>query len=74
MPRELLHTDYVFETTHLPPAPQGFIPQPPPAPYPPNGAGGPRGSMPPTPMQQHAYAFHQSPQRAYGFLTLLPCP
>lgn len=43
-------------------APQGYLAQPPPGPYPPNG-NGPRGSMPPTPMQQHAYAFHQSPQR-----------
>ncbi len=38
----------------------GYPPGPPPGPYPPNGA--PRGSVPPTPIQQHTYAYHQSPQ------------
>lgn len=44
--------------------PHGYPPGPPPGPYPPNGA--PRGSVPPTPIQQHAYAYHQSPQMSHA--------
>ncbi|KAF8309923.1 hypothetical protein DL93DRAFT_2214946 [Clavulina sp. PMI_390] len=58
--------------------PQGYMSPPPPGAYPPNVNGGapPRGSMPPTPMQQHAYAFHQSPQlpHAVPYMMMPPQP
>jgi len=61
----------------MPPA--GYMPPPaPPAGYQPNG--GPRGSMPPTPIPQHAYAayHHQSPQmghqHALPYQMMMPPP
>lgn len=61
----------------MPPPQQYMPPPPPPGAYPPPNSGGPRPSMPPTPIPAHAHPYyHQSPQlqHAMPYPMMMPPP